>query len=85
MNSKTKSEMGLMAQEALDVKVIRIAQEKLHLHGCDPVVRPVGNGITPFVIRVQGGEIRIQSRLEFFQILQLGNSKYGGLIYDAGP
>ena len=66
-----------MSREALDVEVTRIAQEKLHLHGCDPVVYRVGDGITRFVIRVQGGEIRIQSRLEFLPILQLVNSKRG--------
>jgi len=77
MNSKTMSEIGLMAREALDVEVTRIAQETLEPHGYDPVVCPVGDGITRFVIRVQGGEIRIQSRLEFLPILQLVNSKRG--------
>jgi hypothetical protein len=78
MNSKKESEIGLMAREALDVEVRRIAQEKLYPHGCDRVVYPVGDGISRFVIRVQGGEIRIQSRLEFLPILQLVNSKDGG-------
>ena len=64
-----------MAREAVDVEVTRIAQEKLHPHGRDLGVYPVGNGITRFVIRVQGGEIRIQSRLEFLPILQLVNSQ----------
>ena len=64
-----------MAREALDVEVTRTAQENLHPHGCDPVVYPVGDGTTRFVIKVQGGEIRIQSRLEFLPILQLVNSK----------
>jgi hypothetical protein len=59
MNSKKKSEIGLMAREAFGVEATRIAQETLHPHGCDPVVCPVGDGITRFVIRVQGGEIRI--------------------------
>ena len=69
------SEIGLVAREALDVEVTRIAQDKLHPHGRDLGVYPVGDGITRFVIRVQGGEIRIQSRLEFLPILQLVNSK----------
>jgi hypothetical protein len=64
-----------MAREALDVEVTRTAQENSHPHGCDLVVYPVGNGITRFLIKVQGGEIRIQSRLEFLPILQLVNSK----------
>ena len=75
MNSEKKREIGLMAREALDVEVTRIAQKKLHPHECDLVVYPVGDGITRFVIRVQGGEIRIQSRLEFLPILQLVNLK----------
>ena len=57
MNSKTKSEIGLMAREAFDLEVTRVAQEKLDPHGWDPVVYPVGDGITCFVIRVQSGEI----------------------------
>ena len=75
MDSDKKREIGLMAREAFDVEVTRIGQEKLHAHECEPVVYPVGDGITRFVIRVQGGEIRIQSRLEFLPILQLVNSK----------
>jgi hypothetical protein len=75
MNSKEKNEPGLMASEALDVEVMRIAQEKVHPPGCGPVVYPVGIGIPRFVIRAQGGEIRIQSRLELLPILQLVNSK----------
>ena len=75
MNTKKKNEIGVMAREALDVEGTHIAQEKVHPHACDPVVYPVGDGITRFVIRVQGGEIRIQSRLEFLPILQLVNSK----------
>jgi hypothetical protein len=35
MSSKKESEIGLMAREALDAGVMRIAQEKLHPHGCD--------------------------------------------------
>ena len=75
MNSKKQSEIGFMARESLDVEARRIAQEKLYPHGSDPVVYPVGDGISRFVIRVQGGEIRIQPRLEFLPMLQLANSK----------
>jgi hypothetical protein len=75
MNSKKKSETGLMAREALDGEVTRTAQEKLLPHKCDPVVCPVGDGIARFVIKVHGGEIPMQSRLEFLPILQLVNSK----------
>jgi hypothetical protein len=64
-----------MAREAFDLEGTRVAQETLEPHGCDPVVCPVGDGITRFVIRVQGGEIGIQSRLEFLPILQLINSQ----------
>ena len=73
MNSKKKSEIGVMAREALDVEVTRIAQGTRHHHGCDLVVYTDGDGITRFVSRVPGGEIRIQSRLEFLPILQLVN------------
>jgi hypothetical protein len=73
MNSKKKSEIALMAREAFDVEVTRVAQEKLHPHGCDLVVYPVGDGTAHILIRAQGGEIRIQSRLEFLRILQLVN------------
>jgi hypothetical protein len=41
MNCRKESEIGLMAREAFDVEVTRIAQEKLHSHGWDPVVYPV--------------------------------------------
>ena len=60
-----------MTREGFDVDVMRVAQEKLHPHGCDSVVDSVDDGIARFVIRVQGGEIRIQSRPEFLPILQL--------------
>jgi hypothetical protein len=74
-----------MAREAFDVESTRIAQEKVHPHGCDPVVYPIGDAIPRFVIRAQGGEIRIQSRLELLPILQLVNSKQTeGLTYDPG-
>jgi hypothetical protein len=75
MGSKTESEIGLMAREALAVEVARIAQEKLHPHDYDPASPHAADGRTRFVIRVQGGEIRIQSRLEFLPTLQLINSK----------
>jgi hypothetical protein len=75
MNSKKQSEIGFMARESLDVEARRIAQEKLYPHGSDPVVYPVGDGITRFVMRVQGGKIGIQSRLEFLPIAQPVNSK----------
>ena len=78
MNSKKKNEPGLTVREAFDVEGTRIAQEKVHPQGCGPVVYPIGNGITRFVVRAQGGEIRIQSRLELLPILQLVNSKKGG-------
>jgi hypothetical protein len=71
MNSKKKREIGLMTREAFDVDVTSVAQEKLHPHGCDSVVDSVHDGITRFVIRVRGGEIRLQSRPEFLPILQL--------------
>ena len=60
-----------MAREAFDVDVTRAAKEKLYPHGCDSVVDPVDDSITRSVIRVRGGEIRIQSRLEILPILQL--------------
>ena len=78
MNPKKQSEIGFMTRESLDVEVRRIAQEKLYPHGSDPVVYPLGDGISRFVIRVQGGEIRIQSRLEFLPILQVANTKRWG-------
>jgi hypothetical protein len=74
-----------MVGEAFDVEGTRIAQEKVHPHERGPIVYPIGNGITRFVIRAQGGEIRIQSRLELLPILQLVNSKNTeGLTYDPG-
>ena len=86
MNWKNKNEPGLMEREPLDVEGMRIAQEKVHPHGCGPVVYPIGNGIARFVIRAQGGEIRLQSRFEFLPLLQLVNSKKRrALTYDPGP
>jgi hypothetical protein len=75
MSSKKESEIGLMAREALDAEVTRIAQQKLHSHDYDPASPRAADGLTRFVIRVQGGEIRIQSRFEFLPTLQLINSK----------
>ena len=75
MSSRKESEIGVMAREALDAEVTRIAKEKRHPHAYDFVVYPVADGLTRLVIRVQGGEIRIQSRLEFLPTLQLINSK----------
>jgi len=60
-----------MTREAFDVDVTRVAREKLHPHGYDSVVDFLDDGITRVVIRVRGGEIRIQSRPEFLPILQL--------------
>ena len=75
MGSKKKNEIGLVAREALDADVIRIEQQNLHRHWCGPAFPRVTDGPTGFVIRVQGGEIRIQSRLQFSPILQFFNSK----------
>jgi hypothetical protein len=53
MNSKKQSEIELMAPEALDVEVTRIAQDKLHPHGCDLVVHRTDDGIARLLIKVQ--------------------------------
>jgi len=45
---------GFVTQEVLDGEVTRIAQEKLHPHGCDLVVHRTDDGIARFLIRVQG-------------------------------
>jgi hypothetical protein len=74
-----------MAQEVPDAEVARIAREKFRLHGCGFAVHRVDDGITPFVMSVRGGEIRIRSRLEFLPTLQVINSKNGGLTYGVGP
>jgi hypothetical protein len=70
MNFKKKSQIGLMTREAFDLDVTRVARERLHPHGCS-VVDSVDDGITRFVIRARGGEIRVQSRPEFLSIPQL--------------
>jgi hypothetical protein len=73
-----------MTQEVPDAQVARIAQEKLQHRGCGFVVHRVDDSITPFVMKVRGGEIRIRSRLEFLPTFQLINSKNGGLTYGPG-
>jgi hypothetical protein len=70
MNFKKKSQIGLMTREAFDLDVTRVARERLHPHGCS-IVDSVDDGITRFVIRARGGEIRVQSRPEFLSIPQL--------------
>jgi hypothetical protein len=67
-----------MTQGIPDAEVARIAQEKLQHRGCGFVVLRVDDRITPFVMRVRGGEIRIRSRLEFLPTLQPINSKNEG-------
>ena len=44
---------GPVTQEALDAEVVRIAQEKLHPHGCDLIVHRRDDGTTRFLIRLQ--------------------------------
>jgi hypothetical protein len=44
---------GLMAREAFDAEVARIAQENLHPYGCDLVVDRADDGVTRFLIKVQ--------------------------------
>jgi hypothetical protein len=44
---------GPMTQEALDVEVARIAQERLQPHGCDLVVHRTADGVTRFLIKVE--------------------------------
>ena len=43
---------GLVTSEVLDAEVARIAQEKLHPHGCDLVVNRTDDGIARFLIKV---------------------------------
>ena len=75
MSSKKENEFGLMAREALDPEVTCIAQQRLHPHDYDPASSRVADGLARFVIRVPGGEIRIQSRREFLPPLQWVDSK----------
>lgn len=42
---------GSMPREALAAKVAQIAQEKLHLYGCDLVVHRTDGGLTRFLSR----------------------------------
>jgi len=72
-----------ITQEVPDTQVARIVQEKLQHRGCGVFVHRADDGITPFVMRVRGGEIRIRSRLELLPTLQPINSKNGGPTY--GP
>jgi hypothetical protein len=44
---------GPVTWEALDAKVARIAQEKLHRYGCDLVVHRMDDGVTRLLIKVQ--------------------------------
>lgn len=44
---------GPVSRAALDAEVARIAQEKLHPHGCDLVVHWRDDRTTRFLIRVQ--------------------------------
>src|SRR6266478_9999407 len=73
-----------MTQGVPDAQVARIVQEKLRHRGCCVVVHRGDDGITPFVMSVRGGEIRIRSRLELLSTLQTINSENGGLPYSPG-
>jgi Ni,Fe-hydrogenase III large subunit len=44
---------GPIARTAFDAEVARIAQEKLHPHGCDLVVRRTDDGVARFLIKAQ--------------------------------
>ena len=44
---------GPVSRAALDAEVARIAQKKLHVHGCDLVVHWRDDSTTRFLIRVQ--------------------------------
>ena len=70
MNAERKREIGLRTREAFDVHVTRFSQQKLHPHGCDSVVASADDGVTRLVIKVRGGEIRLQSRPDFLPMLQ---------------
>ena len=45
---------GFVTQEVVDAEVTRIAQEKLHPHGCDLAVHRTADGVARFLIKVQG-------------------------------
>jgi hypothetical protein len=44
---------GTMPRETLDAEVARIAQEKLHPHGCNLVLHRTDDGVSRFLITVQ--------------------------------
>jgi hypothetical protein len=57
---------GPMTRETFNAKVGRIAQEKLHLYGCDLVVHRSDDGITRFLIEVQSTGKRYDLIKSFF-------------------
>ena len=57
---------GPVTQEALDATVARIAKEKLQPHGCDLVVWRKDDGVTRFLIEVQGTGRRYDLIKSFF-------------------
>ena len=57
---------GFVTQEVLDAEVTRIAQEKLHPHGCDLVVHRTDDGIARLLIKVQGTERKYDLIKSFF-------------------
>jgi hypothetical protein len=57
---------GPVTQEALDATVARIAREKLQPHGCDLVVWRKDDGVTRFLIEVQGTGRRYDLIKSFF-------------------
>jgi hypothetical protein len=79
MSSKKESEIGLMAREALDSEVARIAQEKLHPNGCDLVVHRTDDGVTRFLIKLQSTGRKYDLIKSFFH--RDDGSKAGGLTY----
>ncbi|SRR5260370_24585578 len=52
--------------EALNAEVARIAQQKLHPYGCDIVVHRTDDGVTRFLIKVQGTGRRYDLIKSFF-------------------
>ncbi len=57
---------GPVTTEALDAEVARIAKEKLQPYGCDLVVRRMADGVTRFLIEVQGTGRRYDLIKSFF-------------------
>jgi hypothetical protein len=57
---------GPVTQEALDATVARIGKEKLQPHGCDLVVWRKDDGVTRFLIEVQGTGRRYDLIKSFF-------------------